>query len=104
MPQQGLVLCLGWPAYTERTCLCRMPMPDEPREKQLTRLLGLGRVLFTGYVQFKPPLEDQLCSAVPVLVRNVCTCMSGAEAFPLYWAMAFSIIQVELSFGTLTFV
>ena len=30
--------------------------------------------------------------------------MSGAEAFPLYCAIAFSIIQVELSLGTFTFV
>ncbi len=80
-----------------------MPVAGASKE-WLTLLLGLGRVLFTGNVQLKPPSEDQLCRAVPVLVLNVWTCMSGLDAFPLYCAMAFSIIHVELSLGTLTFV
>ena len=98
--------------YAGKPCRCtpavihqqKMLQTVDPCSRQLTLLLGLGRVLFTGCVQFRPPLEDQLCSAVPVFVRNVWTCMSGAEVFPLYCAIAFSIIHVELSRGTFTFV
>jgi hypothetical protein len=61
-------------------------------------------VLLTGELQLKPPSEDQLCSAVPVLVRNVWRCMSGNESLALYRAIAFSIIHVVLSFGTFTWV
>ena len=61
-------------------------------------------MLLTGKVQLKPPSEDQLCSVIPVLVRNVWRCMSGNESLALYRAIAFSIIHVELSFGTLTWV